>query len=172
MARFRYDSQTDAALARTLSESRFDVYLTTVGGLDVQAAIDLYVWNLRLGSSFYGALAIFEVTLRNALHHALTELYGAHWFNSPRFVAMARAVLDPRPRPVRSPEPKHAPEPTDLLRDIAKVEERLTRELQNKAGESPAEVSRLAPTADDVVAALDFGYWTNLFNAIWTLHSS
>jgi hypothetical protein len=161
---FRYGSETNAALARTLSESRFGFYLEAVGGLDVQGALDLYVWNLRLGAAFYGALAIFEVTLRNSLHRTLSDVYGLSWFNDPRFVAMANAVLHPPPTPQRLPHPRMTPDPTDLLRDIAKVEERLHRELANRAGPRPTVGTKLTPSCDDIVAALDFGYWTNLFN--------
>lgn len=164
MASFRYYPPTNAVLADTLSSSRFEVYVSTVGGLDVQGALDLYIWNLRLGSAFYGALAIFEVALRNALHRELTKLYGVSWFNDPAFVAMARQVIDPAPSPVRSPPVTSRPGPTDLLQDIEKVESRLIRDLTNRAGSIPAPDAKRTPTADDIVAALDFGYWTNLLN--------
>lgn len=164
MAMFRYGSETNAALAHTLSESRFGFYLTAVGGLDVQGALDLYIWNVRLGAAFYGALAIFEITLRNSLHRALTDIYGSSWFKDTRFVAMANSVLHPPPEPARLPQPKVMPDPTDLLRDVAKVDERLRRELANRAGPRPREGAKLIPSSDDIVAALDFGYWTNLFN--------
>jgi hypothetical protein len=164
MAMFRYESETNAALARTLSESRFSFYLAAVGGLDVQGALDLYVWNIRLGAAFYGALAIFEITLRNALHRTLSGVYGSRWFNDPRFVAMAQAVLHPPPRPTRLPRPDVMPDATDLLRDIAKVEDRLRRQLANRSGARLPSGTKLAPSSNDIVAALDFGYWTNLFN--------
>ena len=41
-----------------------------------------YLWNVRLSEALYPILAIFEVTLRNQIHNALTERYGtAEWFN-------------------------------------------------------------------------------------------
>jgi hypothetical protein len=41
-----------------------------------------YLWNLRLSEALYPILAIFEVTLRNSLHNALTERYGTEtWFD-------------------------------------------------------------------------------------------
>ena len=132
--------------------------------MDVQGALDLYVWNLRLGAAFYGPLAIFEVTLRNALHHELAALFGTNWCSDPRFMAMASKVLSPQPQPTRSSSPALSRVPTDLLTDIAKVETRLTRDLQNRAGQPPAPDVKLTPTIDDIVASLDFGYWTNLLN--------
>lgn len=43
-----------------------------------------YLWNLRLSEALYPTLAIFEVTLRNSLHNALTERYGSEtWFDTP-----------------------------------------------------------------------------------------
>lgn len=162
MARFRYDSWTDAALAHTLSEPRFDVYLTDVGGLDVQAALDLYIWNLRAGATFYGPLAVFEVTLRNALHNELRALYGPCWFDDPGFMAMANGVLN-GPRRVGSPT-LELPDRTDVLGAVAKVRQRLTRDFRNRSSRNPPRYTNLEPAADDIVAALDFGYWTNLLN--------
>lgn len=163
-AMFRYGPEANAALAHTLSESRFGFYLASVGGLDVQGALDLYIWNVRLGAALYGALAIFETTLRNSLHGALSDLYGSSWFNDARFVAMATAVRHPPLTPARLPRPEVMHDRTDLLRDIAKVDERLCRELASRLGRKPAEGVTLTPSSDDIVAALDFGYWTNLFN--------
>lgn len=42
----------------------------------------VYLWNLRLSEALYPILAIFEVTLRNAMHNALSERYGSeNWFD-------------------------------------------------------------------------------------------
>ncbi len=41
-----------------------------------------YLWNLRLSEALYPILAIFEVTLRNQVHNALTERFGTEeWFD-------------------------------------------------------------------------------------------
>jgi hypothetical protein len=162
MASFSYRTETNLTLATCLSEPRFSVYLDVVGGLDVQAALDLYIWNLRLGAMFYGALAILEVALRNALHVQLSICYKEAWFNDPAFLQMAQSVLS-APRLANEAGGKRSSHsPTDLLTDISKVSDRVTRDLNNRAGGNLA--SPAVPTVHDIIAALDFGYWTSLLN--------
>jgi hypothetical protein len=48
---------------------------------DVETVVH-YLWNVRLSEALYPILAIFEVTLRNQIHNALTERYGTEeWFD-------------------------------------------------------------------------------------------
>jgi hypothetical protein len=48
---------------------------------DIETVV-AYLWNVRLSEALYPILAIFEVTLRNAIHNALTERFGTdHWFD-------------------------------------------------------------------------------------------
>lgn len=42
-------------------------------------AFRLYFWNQELAGAFLGPLAILEVTLRNAMHDALSAAYGEDW---------------------------------------------------------------------------------------------
>lgn len=42
-------------------------------------AVRLYFWNQELGAAFLGPLSLMEVTLRNAMHEALSSVYGECW---------------------------------------------------------------------------------------------
>lgn len=48
-------------------------------GRTAEQAVRLYFWNHELASAFLGPLAILEVTLRNAMHEALSSKYGSEW---------------------------------------------------------------------------------------------
>jgi hypothetical protein len=78
------ESETLVERLHDLREVASDVRLQSYqrsdrGDIDTVVA---YLWNLRLSEALYPILAIFEVTLRNALHNALTERYGTEtWFD-------------------------------------------------------------------------------------------
>lgn len=64
-----------------LSVDRFAKYVDACGG-DREAAFRLYGWNIAISGAFYGPLQTIEVTLRNALHGALSAQYGLTWYDS------------------------------------------------------------------------------------------
>lgn len=67
-------------LRAAASDVRLQSYRGSDRG-DVDTVV-AYLWNLRLSEALYPILAIFEVTLRNALHNALSEHYDTdHWFD-------------------------------------------------------------------------------------------
>ena len=57
-------------IAHTLHSARMATYLGSAHN-DVARALDLYRWNLQLGAAFQEVLAVTEITLRNAVDHAL-----------------------------------------------------------------------------------------------------
>ena len=81
--RFRYDGATIRALCTTISRERFATYLRIATG-DRRRALELYTYNAALGSAFHGPLQSLEVTLRNAVHSAMTVANGVRWFESPQ----------------------------------------------------------------------------------------
>lgn len=98
--RFRYDGATIRALCATMSEERFATYLKMAKG-DRRRALQLYAQNAALGSAFHGPLQALEVTLRNAVHDAMTVTGGVRWFESPQLdqpqqdaVTKAKGKLD------------------------------------------------------------------------------
>ena len=88
MARDGRDVNTDPwggaildAIEVAFSADRFAKYVDTCGG-DRKAAFRLYGWNTAVSAAFYGPLQTVEVTLRNALHAALSTQYGSIWYDS------------------------------------------------------------------------------------------
>ncbi|MCY3616633.1 MAG: hypothetical protein OXG66_03065 [Acidimicrobiaceae bacterium] len=97
---FRYDGATIRALCAAMSEERFATYLRMAKG-DRRRALQLYAQNAALGSAFHGPLQALEVTLRNAVHDAMTVTGGVRWFESPQLdqpqqdaVTKAKGKLD------------------------------------------------------------------------------
>ena len=86
-----------------------------------------YLRNTALSESLYPALNGLEVSLRNSLHHAITEFRGdEYWFDSIPVGNGLQQLLD--------------------------VKQRLAANKKDA-------------NAGQVVASLDFGFWTQLFNS-------
>ena len=81
LSRSIYDGTTMRALSAAVSAERFSTYLKHAGG-DKRRAWHLYTHNAALGSAFHGPLQALEVTLRNAVHDAITREYGAQWLEN------------------------------------------------------------------------------------------
>jgi len=71
--------QTEA-LERAISEERFAPYVVASFG-DKAEALGLYELNTRVSASLYGPMQALEIALRNSFHTALTDAYGAWWFD-------------------------------------------------------------------------------------------
>lgn len=92
---------------------------------------------MALGEGLYPSLQAFEITLRNALHDAISDQYGARWFNDPKVLR------------------------TDNGRKmIRSAEEKIVRARR----QSIAVVREATDFPDRIVAANDLGFWTHLFN--------
>lgn len=162
MSTFAYDGTSLAILSQVLTPPRLAPYLAQSGN-DLQVAIDLYVWNIKASARLYGPLAILEVTLRNALSRELSAIFGtADWANDPGFEVLARTVAIAVPRNLPTGKPPNRG--TDLLADITKTRDRVNLELTKKARKNPGAGLPAAANTDDIVAALDFGFWTKLLN--------
>ena len=83
------------------SADRFAKYVDVCGG-DREAAFRLYGWNTAVSAAFYGPLQTVEVTLRNALHAALSSQYGLIWYDSaaPGLDAHALKKIDESKRSI------------------------------------------------------------------------
>lgn len=74
------------SLETAISPERFATYRTLTHG-DDDLAWELYRWNLKLVGALSPLLADFEVTLRNTIHHQLTERFEQEtWWASPRLI--------------------------------------------------------------------------------------
>lgn len=106
-----------------------------------------YAWNQALASALLPLLSDFEVSVRNALHKALSQYYGAvdsyNWmlpYANPIFLTNPKA---PPELPSRHKMTKRTRE--DLIAVRGKI----------KSKKSPGYIV----TADDIVGAVNFGLW-------------
>lgn len=130
------DSAYIADLRRAVSRPRLDTY-RPAGGSDLDMAVT-YFWNIALCEALYPTLATLEVTLRNAVHNAMSAREGTEWWY------YRTNLLEPK-----------------QLREFASA--RMNLYFQNKR----------QPTAGQVVAELNFGFWTTILSQpyhqeLWT----
>ncbi len=71
----------------SLSHERFETYLQAAG-YDRKRAIDLYIWNAKLGASFHIPIQAVEVALRNRVNHALVTEFGPDWWGLEKFLIL------------------------------------------------------------------------------------
>jgi hypothetical protein len=99
VSNFTYDSGTLTRLMRATSAARLAPYLSETQH-DAQAAVDLYVWNIKASARLYGPLSIFEVVLRNALNDRLAVLFSPDWPSDTKFGARHGSSTIASSRPV------------------------------------------------------------------------
>lgn len=130
------------ALERSLSAPRLAPYLKRALG-DKQLAIKFYLWNARLSKAFLYPLHVAEIVVRNAMHGALSNSYGGpDWIFKPPF-----------------------PLTTESLATLTTAQKRLN--VRRSRQQNPNRI-----TSDDLVAALTFDFWSNLFrydyDTVWS----
>jgi len=76
------NERIDAALAEAISRERLKKYLAARND-DLDAALALYEWNMRLSEAFYTPLSCLEVCLRNKAYGRMVEVYGGEWLTNP-----------------------------------------------------------------------------------------
>lgn len=100
-------SQYLIELERGISAARLSGYSLSKD-VGFEASVN-YFWNISLCESLYPALDAFEVTLRNAIHHAATFLYGTEmWFDltgilklgQPKQIHLAKQALRSQRKPL------------------------------------------------------------------------
>ena len=135
-----------------LSSDRLRRY-AAFGGEDRWEQLARYAWNVALCEAFYPLLHLLEVVLRNRLNALGSTMYA-----SGR-VHHIRSWLDANPSWLN----QHG---TD---DVLKAKRKLF-------GVDPATGALRVPTrlytGGDLVAALDFGFWTGLFHKYYLYQSS
>ena len=126
-----------AELHRLLSGGRTDSYddAAAVARASRYDALDVYVYNMALAAALLGPLHLLEVITRNAMHEVLVSYTGRSDW-----------WLDPR----ITLDAWHQSKIVDAERNLTTA--------RVKAGGLP-----ICP--DDVVAAVDFGFWTSLLGS-------
>lgn len=62
-----------------ISENRLKPYLTKTNNNNLDDALDLYDWNIKLSESLYSSLCYFEIILRNVCNRKLIKDFGIDW---------------------------------------------------------------------------------------------
>ena len=130
---FHYTEQLHSDLDAAISPSRLAPYLMAVGGSDRDMAMKLYLWNARIAKSFLYPLHVAEVITRNAIHEAFSRSFGGPGWMNP-----VSGHLDNRLN----------------IQPQAAIQKAIGRLAAN---------GNIHPSPDDIVAALTFDFWSNLF---------
>ena len=56
---------------------------------DPNQALELYVWNAKIGETFHTPIQATEIALRNRINSTLLAKYGDNWWSEPAFVKLA-----------------------------------------------------------------------------------
>lgn len=125
---------------RWLSPTRLSSYLEICNN-DIDCALELHEWNLRLGQALMGDIAHFELALRNAYSRVLTEGYQGddHWLFDKK-----SPVLRPIMRKSKAKK----------LRDVNFVNRRAVEEARGRAHDPS--------NPDQVIAGLMLGFWAHM----------
>jgi len=78
---FPYSDEYLQALELSISQDRLAPYFQKTRG-NRKKAIQFYVWNMMISSTFYPPLQCLEVTLRNSIHRELSKKYNATWYEN------------------------------------------------------------------------------------------
>ncbi|MGO4533480.1 hypothetical protein [Leifsonia sp. 2MCAF36] len=76
-------AREESALDQAISADRLATYLAAANG-DRALARALYVWDRDLSIAILADIAILEVAMRNAMHLALSSVWGQTWYENPK----------------------------------------------------------------------------------------
>jgi hypothetical protein len=168
MSVYHYTQAALHSFDSAFSQERLDTYLQHAKRTNAYAtnadALDLYIWNLQISAAFQGPLHVLEICLRNAMHSNLTLGFTNDWIDDPDFIHACILAQYPPPQGGQ----KNSQPGPDLLRDIHRVRNRVAKALSTKntralrKGQQP---TKKFVTVNDVVAGLDFGFWTTLLDS-------
>lgn len=77
----------ELAIKRTISPQRLGTFEAATRILPIErGALQLYAWNAQVSAAMLAPLHICEVTIRNAVSEAVSNVYGANWPWNPAFI--------------------------------------------------------------------------------------
>ncbi|HAI30316.1 MAG: hypothetical protein CMO07_13190 [Thalassospira sp.] len=144
-----YQPGADPRFIKTLSQSRFNVYLREANQ-DSDLAFRLYRWNMLLAETFLMPCHLMEVALRNGLSAKMWARFGAEW----PLQARLRGDWDADPRLDQRMRQLH----WDAHAKIVDQREQIIAHRETLPNPAPV-------TSDCVIAQLSLGFWTNMFSA-------
>lgn len=125
-------------VARLLSKPRLNAYKAAVSHGRLEPALELYAWNLAIGSAFFESIHYLEVALRNTIDGSLTAWTAATTAGGP----------------VLAPTPWYRSAPS-LLSAESQQKVAYAIKCATEKGSRPEVHGR-------VVAELSFGFWWSL----------
>ncbi|HEY5424918.1 MAG TPA: hypothetical protein VIJ77_00030 [Candidatus Tumulicola sp.] len=168
MPAYEYTAAVVVSMEGALSAARIETYLEHAKKGDPAATatddLDLYLWNLQVSAAFQGPLHLLEVSLRNAAHKQLTRCFGHDWIDAPNFIHACILAQYPPPQ---IGQKNHRMGP-DLLKQIHRTRNRIARAVDAKnktaAKAGKPRIAKMTPSVNDIVAGLDFGFWTSMLD--------
>ena len=76
-----------AALSEIISPLRLGTYLNAAGH-DAQRALQIYLWNAKIGAAFHIPIQAVEVGLRNRVADGLASAFGPDWWSDPAYLGL------------------------------------------------------------------------------------
>lgn len=143
-----YQPGADPRFIKTLSQTRFNVYLREANQ-DPDLAFRLYRWNMLLAETFLMPCHLLEVGLRNGISRKMWDRFGPEW------PLKARPRREWNDAPALTPQMRQLPEQAQIK--IAAQREEMIRNRTARNIASPV-------TSDCVISQMSFGFWTNMFS--------
>ncbi|RZR43728.1 hypothetical protein D8T57_15800 [Vibrio vulnificus] len=141
MARF----DNHSSIEHLISEPRLRSYREVFEYQSDEELYGAYEWNKAVVACFAPLNQIVEVTLRNAIHNALSDRYVGHWYRRPTYSSFAPRVQG-QPR-AREPHAVY-----NLKNNFKNAHDKAYDELQRKGIGG-------TPTVGQVIAKTDFSTW-------------
>ncbi|MBC6436697.1 MAG: Abi family protein [Rhodobacteraceae bacterium] len=114
-----------------ISHERLNTYLKA-SGFDMDRALRLYAWNMRISASFFPLLCCIEVCLRNRIAPRLVDRFGQGWWNNEEL----HTIMGGKGKGT-------------VLRTAKSINERGTQR-------------GTTPTSGRMTAELNFGFWVGM----------
>lgn len=129
---------------QALSHARLSNYRSFFGATDDGEALGLYQWNDDLSAVLFRTISLVEVVLRNQFHHAMSQRYGAVGGQGSKdwYAHVALSSLSKS----KIMDVTHYKRGQQLLPRVP------------------------APSPDDVVSGLTFGFWPRLLDITVDIH--
>lgn len=127
-----------------ISKPRLNSYRGYFCTKDIDEAIGLYMWNCELSTCFSTLLSFFEIALRNNIHYGMSQYYSQgqsnsiHWYDNMRNLSSKN---------------------THKVHEIRHVR-------QERRGETTWIPRSPAPSPDEIVSRITFGFWSGVLGKI------
>jgi hypothetical protein len=134
------DSRTYREIEDLLSKERLEPYLLISN--NKYEVLELYNININLSQSLYSVLSYFEILLRNSCNNKLKKEVNSDWYFDNDLLSG-----------------NNAEKGEETIKKIQDAVENIKKRKREKG------IANYIITNGDITANLNFGFWSNLFNA-------